>query len=206
MNFIVFAKASLNPWKSKNSYTRDSRTISFLKRHKSRILFSTVVITGSRCANNKKRKEKKKKEGLVNYCTVYLWFPLHRNREIYIFILEQEEIRFSCWIRFPSDLDKMVKWFLTRNGSTLWQVHGVMHTTASLSPLSKDYTLPGADVTTLTKQQDDPVEDRCSRIRAYRYPRYPWVLGLRKMHFKEIFMRLPACIHPRAWYTFQREG
>lgn len=93
------------------------------------------------------------------------------------------------------------------DASTLWQVHGVMHTTASLSPLSKDYTLPGADVTTLTKQQDDPMEDRCSRIHAYRYNAIPvGFSGYAKCILKEIFMRLPAPIHPRAWYTFQREG
>lgn len=39
-----------------------------------------------------------------------------------------------------------------------------MHTASSSPSLSKDYTLPSADVTTLTKQQDNPQEERRTRV------------------------------------------
>lgn len=82
------------------------------------------------------------------------------------------------------------------DASTLWQVRGAMHTMSISSPL-KDYTLPSTDITTLTKQRDDPLQDRCTRIHIHIYP----ILSrprVRKMHFKEIFMRLATYV---VWRT-----
>ena len=55
-----------------------------------------------------------------------------------------------------------------------------MHTAWSSASLSKDYTLPSADVTTLTKQQDDPLKERRTHVRS--------IFGrsrVREMYFEE---------------------
>lgn len=100
------------------------------------------------------------------------------------------------WSRYVSGarLDFLVgfRCKMVFDASTLWQVRGAMHTMSISSPL-KDYTLPSTDITTLTKQRDDPLQDRCTRIHIHIYP----ILSrprVRKMHFKEIFMRLATYV------------
>lgn len=100
------------------------------------------------------------------------------------------------WSRYVSGarLDFLVgfRCKMVFDASTLWQVRGAMHTMSISSPL-KDYTLPSTDITTLTKQRDDPLQNRCTRIHIHIYP----ILSrprVRKMHFKEIFMRLATYV------------
>lgn len=100
------------------------------------------------------------------------------------------------WSRYVSGarLDFLVgfRCKMVFDASTLWQVRGAMHTMSISSPL-KDYTLPSTDITTLTKQRDDPLQDRCTRIHIHIYP-IPSRPRVRKMHFKEIFMRLATYV------------
>lgn len=100
------------------------------------------------------------------------------------------------WSRYVSGarLDFLVgfRCKMVFDASTLWQVRGAMHTMSISSPL-KDYTLSSTDITTLTKQRDDTLQDRCTRIHMHIYP----ILSrprVRKMHFKEIFMRLATYV------------
>lgn len=76
------------------------------------------------------------------------------------------------WSRYVSGarLDFLVGFTckMVFDASTFWQVRGAMHTMSISSPL-KDYTLPNRDITTLTKQRDDPLQDRCTRT----YISYP---------------------------------
>lgn len=58
----------------------------------------------------------KKKKDLVKDLGVYTCISLYIETRGNIFTLEQEEIRFSWWIRFPRRtwVGKMAKWFSTR--------------------------------------------------------------------------------------------